>query len=89
MLVPRKVTSVTVIADDSALFSLLLTTQDGHGAALDEFTKWCDESYLDLNVNITKEMIVDFRRPGHTYREIQIHEEKVEMVHLYKSLRTP
>ena len=81
MLWSRKVTSVTVIADDSALFSLLLTTQDGHGAALDEFTKWCDESYLDLNVNITKEMIAD--------REIQIHEEKVEMVHLYKSLRTP
>ena len=89
MLVTRKVTSVTVLADDSALFSLLLRTQDSHGAALDEFTKWCDELYLDLNVNITKEMIVDFRRLGHTHREIQIHEEKVEIVQLCKSLRTP
>ena len=38
-------------ADDSALRSLIQGTQNGHGAALDDFTDWCDESYLDLNVN--------------------------------------
>ena len=48
-------------ADDSAVLSLLLGTQDGHGAALDGFTEWCDESYLDLTVNKTKEMISDVR----------------------------
>ena len=30
-------------ADDSALLSLLLWTQDGHGAALSDFTEWCDD----------------------------------------------
>ena len=52
-------------ADDSALLFPLQGTQDGHGAALDDFTEWCDESYLDLNVNKTKEMMAAFRRPGH------------------------
>ena len=33
-------------------------------------------------------MIVDFRRPGHTRRAIQIHDEKVEIVHSYKYLGT-
>ena len=47
-------------ADDSALLSLL-GTQDGHGAGLYDFTEWCDKSYLDLNVNKTKEMTVDFK----------------------------
>ena len=49
-----------------------------------DFTEWCVESYLDLNVNKTKEMIVDFRRRGHTHRAIQIHDEKVKIVYLYK-----
>ena len=89
-------------ADDSAVLSLLLGIQDGHGAALDDFTEWCDdftewcddftewcdESYLELNVNQTKEMIVDTRRRRHTDRAIEIHDEKVEIVHSYKYLGT-
>ena len=51
-------------ADDSALLFLLQGMQDGHGAALEDFTKWCDESYLDPNVSKTKEIIADFRRQG-------------------------
>ena len=30
-------------ADDSVVLSLLLRTQDGHGAAHDNFTEWCDD----------------------------------------------
>ena len=71
-------------ADDSALLSLLLGTRDGHHVALDDFTEWCDEPYLDLNVNKTKEVIVDFRR--YTYGAIQIRGETVEIVHSYKYL---
>ena len=87
-------------ADDSIVLSLLLGTQDGHGAALDDFTEWCDdftewcddftewceESYLELNVNQTKEMIADIRRRRHTDRAIEIRDEKVEIVHSYKYL---
>ena len=64
---------------DSALLFLLLGTQDGHDAALDDFPKYRDESYLDLNVNKTKETMVDFRR--HTQGAIQIHDKTIEIVH--------
>ena len=49
-------------SDDSALLSLLQGSEQYHGPALTEFVDWCDNSYLDLNVTKTKEMIVDFRR---------------------------
>ena len=96
-------------ADDNALLYLLLGTQDGHGAALsdftewcddftewcddftewcDDFTEWCDEAYLQLNVNQTKEMIADIRRRRLTDRAVEIHDEKVEIVHSYKHLGT-
>ena len=96
-------------ADDNALLYLLLGTQDGHGAALsdftewcddftewcddftewcDDFTEWCDESYLELNMNRPQEMIADIRRRRHTDRAIEIHDEKVEIVHSYKYLGT-
>ena len=79
---------IVKFADDSALLSPLQGTQDGHGAALDDFTEWCDELYLDLNMSKTKEMIVDFRRRGHTHEEIQTHGEAVERVHSHKYLGT-
>ena len=77
-------------ADDSALHFFLRGTQDGHGAALNDFTEWCDESYLDcdLNVSKTKEMIIDFRRPGHAHGAIPIHDEIVEIVVSSKYLGT-
>ena len=53
-------------------------------AALGDFTEWCDESKLDLNVSKTKEMIADCRRRGHTLGGIQIHGEAAEIVHSYK-----
>ena len=48
----------------------------------------CDDSYLDLNVDKTKEMIVVFRRQGHAHVTIQIHNEPVEIVNSYKYLGT-
>ena len=83
----RTVTQLS-FTDDTALLSLLQGMQDGHGAALGDFTEWCDESQLDLNVSKTKEMIADCRRRGHTLGGIQIHGEAAEIVHSYKQLGT-
>ena len=74
-------------SDDSALLSLLQGTQDGHGAALDGFMDWKDDSYLDLNVGKTREMI-DFRGQGYTHVAVQIHDEPVEIINSYKYLGT-
>ena len=42
----------------------------------------------DLIVNTTTQIILDFRRPGHTQRTIEIHNETVDTVHSYKYLGT-
>ena len=75
-------------ADDSALLSLLQGSEQYHGPALTEFVDWCDNSYLDLNVTKTKEMIVDFRRQEHSPENTIIYNNKVEIVSKYKYLGT-
>ena len=75
-------------ADDSALLSLLQGSEQYHGPALTEFVDWCDNSYLDLNVTKTKEMIVDFRRQEHSPGKTIIHNNEVEIVSKYKYLGT-
>ena len=51
------------------------------------------ESHLNLDLNKTKKIMVDFKRLRHTHGAIQILSETVEIVHSYKtserSLRTP
>ena len=75
-------------ADDSALLSLLQGYEQYHGPALTEFVYWCDNSYLNLNVTKTKEMIVDFRRQEHSPGKTIIHNNEVEIVSKYKYLGT-
>ena len=75
-------------ADDSALLSLLQGSEQYHGPALTEFVDWCDNSYLDLNVTKSKEMIVDFRRQEHSPGKTIIHNNEVEIVSKYKYLGT-
>ena len=48
---------------------------------------WCDDSYLDLNVGKTREMI-DFRGQGYAHVAVQIHDEPVEIINSYKYLGT-
>ena len=75
-------------AVDSALLSLLQGSEQYHGPTLTEFVDWCNNSYLDLNVTKTKEMIVDFRRQEHSPGKTIIHNNKVEIVSKYKYLGT-
>ena len=75
-------------ADDGALLSLLQGSEQYHGPALTEFVDWCDNSYLDLNVTKTKEMIVDFRRQEHSPGKTITHNNEVEIVSKYKYLGT-
>ena len=75
-------------ADDSALLSLFQGSEQYHGPALTEFVGWCDNSYLDLNVTETKEMIVDFRTQEHCPGKTIIQNNEVEIVSNYKYLGT-
>ena len=57
-------------------------------SGLTEFVDWCDNSYLDLNVTKTKEMIVDSRRQEHSPGKTIIHNNEVEIVSQHNYLAT-
>ena len=75
--------------DDTALLSLLFNDETGHGPVLHDFVKWCDQSYLCLNVTKTKNnMCIEFRRYPPAQTDTVIHDNKVEVVDEYKYLGT-
>ena len=47
-------------SDDTALLTLHQGSESDHGSALTDFVSWCDKNFLDLNVNKTKELVIDF-----------------------------
>lgn len=49
-------------SDDTALLTLLHGSESDHGSALPDFVSWCDENVLDLNVNKTKELVIDLKK---------------------------
>ena len=53
---------------------------------VNEFVKWCDVNYLNLNVKKTMEMFVDFRKDTNEYETLSIKNEDVKVVRSYKYL---
>ena len=73
-------------ADDSVIVSLLQGNESSHGPIIDDFVKWCEESYLQLNISKTKDMIIDFRRHACEPEVTTIKGQTVEQVQSYKYL---
>ena len=74
-------------ADDTALLGLI--ENDDDDAYLDQiihFTKYCDDNFLELNVNKTKEMVIDFRKSRMVPKGVIIKGSAVERVDNYKYL---
>ena len=73
-------------SDDSAMADF--SNSDSHfEQQVTKVTRWCKDSYLDLNVEKTREMVVDFRRNG-CVGELVIEGVIVEKVNEYKYLGT-
>ncbi len=49
-------------------------------------TKWCQENHLLLNIDKTKELVVDFRRQSREHTHITIDKTPVERVNSFKFL---
>lgn len=75
-------------SDDTVLLSILQGTESGHGNALSEFVKWCNGSYLDLNVSKTNELVFDFRKQKTNIPASSINGNDVEIVDSYRYLGT-
>jgi len=74
-------------ADDTVIVSLLIVGESGHGPIIEEFV-WCDKSYLELNIEKTKDMIIDFRNSASHYDSTVIKDQAVDCVESYKYLGT-
>jgi len=75
-------------ADDTVLVSLLQDEEVDHGPVTTDFVEWCGSHFLKLNVQKTKDMVIDFRKTPHTAYPTIIKGTAVEMVDSYKYLGT-
>ena len=73
-------------SDDFALADF--SNSDSHfEQQVNEVTRWCKDNYLDLNVEKTREMVIDFKRNGCVGEHV-IEGVIVEKVNEYKYLGT-
>ena len=73
-------------SDDTSLTGLISTDETSYRSAVEHLVGWCDANFLQLNVQKTKEMVVDFRRDPPQQRPLVIKGEVVEIVSQYKYL---
>ena len=78
---------VIKFSDDTVILSLLKSNSniDSHTSGVDNFTEWCDQHHLRINVNKTQEIIVDPRSIG-DHSMIAVHDHNIEQVSSYKYL---
>ena len=93
----RVTTKLTIIdafiikyADDTVIIGLL-TDQDGpnenfYTSDKERFNAWCKHNFHNLNVNKTKEMIIDYNIDNPELIPIKISGEAVDVVKTYKYL---
>ena len=74
-------------ADDTVIIGNVVNNDESvYRTQVDDFVKWCDNNYLDLNVTKTKEMIIDFRKSQSSINTLSINDQVVDTVHSYKYL---
>ncbi len=78
---------IVKFADDTTVIGLI--TDNDETAYIEEvstLTKWCQENHLSLNIDKTKELVVDFRRQSRVHTSITINKTPVERVNSFKFL---
>ena len=74
-------------SDDTAILSLLHkdSSTSVYFSEIENFVQWCDAHHLTLNVNKTKELVLDPRLEG-DHSPVVIHDSPIEQVSSYKYL---
>ena len=75
-------------ADDTALVGRCVNTDVNYRNEVTHFVNWCESNYLELDVQKTKEMIIDFQKSPAEHIPLCINNENVEIVKEYKYLGT-
>uniref|UniRef100_A0A3B1JTN4 Reverse transcriptase domain-containing protein n=1 Tax=Astyanax mexicanus TaxID=7994 RepID=A0A3B1JTN4_ASTMX len=74
-------------ADDTTVLGLITKgDESAYREEVHRLTDWCTVNNLHLNVDKTKEMVVDFRRAQHTHSPLNIDGSSVEIVKSTKFL---
>ncbi len=72
-------------ADDTTVIGLITDNDETvYREEVNTMTKWCQENNLSLNIDKTKELVVDFRRQSREH--ITIYKSNVERVNSFKFL---
>ncbi len=74
-------------ADDTTVIGLITDNDEtAYRAEVSTLAKWCQENHLSLNIDKTKELVVDFRRQNREHTPITINKTPVERVNSFKFL---
>ena len=80
-------TMIVKFADDTTLVGLIKNDDESHyRQQTADLMSWCQQNSLVLNVNKTKEVIIDFRRKKNPKENLELSGENVEIVQSYKLL---
>ncbi len=74
-------------ADDTTVIGLITDNDEtAYREEVSTLTKWCQENHLSLNIDKTKELVVDYRRQSREHTPITIDKTPVERVSSFKFL---
>ncbi len=72
-------------ADDTTVIGLITDNDEtAYREEVSTLTKWCQENHLSLNIDKTKELVVDYRRQSREHTPITIDKTPVERVSSFK-----
>ncbi len=78
---------IVKFADDTTVIGLITDNDEtAYRVEVSTLTKWCQENHLSLNIDKTKELVVDFRRQSREHTPITIEKTPVERVNSFKFL---
>ncbi len=78
---------IVKFAEDTTVIGLITDNDEtAYRAEVSTLTKWCQENHLSLNIDKTKELVVDFRRQSREHTPITIDKTPVEWVNSVKFL---
>ncbi len=72
-------------ADDTTVRGLITDNNEtSYREEVSTLTTWCQENHISLNINKTKELVVDYRRQSREHTPITIEKTPVERVNSFK-----
>ncbi len=78
---------IVKFADDTTVIGLITDNDEmAYREEVSTLTKWCQENHLLLNIDKTKELVVDYRRQSREHTPITIDKTPVERVTSFKFL---